>query len=170
MPLAIANSTKQSLDFQFREPANNLERREHVPSGQQIVIGHSWSLEQTKKVISQLQRIGARDAAEIRGNNLGAFSGYSYRYDGVVTTEEIEIGHAAVVDTQTDRSIRQTTRSALGFDRTGRRPDRGRRVNATVSEVEVRQELGPYERPTGKEVNFKIAVDPEGRSDIDLPI
>lgn len=169
MSLAIANCTRGPLEFHYREPVNKLLQVLRIHSGCQEVVGRTWTPDQKQFVIDQLERFGARDAAEVY-RDMGAFHGITYRDQGVISSDEIRLGNEAVVETQQERSVREATRSALGFDRAVRRPGNGRRAAAHTTEVEVRQELAPNERPTGSEVSMQLAVSPEGRSDVKLPV
>jgi hypothetical protein len=169
MTLAIANATKANLEFQYREPVNNLVQTLRIYSGSQQVIGQKWTNEQKALVIQQLERYGARDAAEVYGK-MGAFHGITYRNDAVISEDEIKLGHEAVVETQQERSVREATKAALGFDRAVRRPNEARRVGAKQTRVEVEQQIDPRSRATGNEVHFDLTVDPEGRKDVALPV
>lgn len=169
MSLAIANSTRGPFEFHYREPVNKLVQVLRIHSGHQVVIGKHWSPEQKQFVIDQLERFGARDAAEVYGK-LGEFHGLTYRNDAIISSDEIVLGNEALVETQKERSVKEATRSALGFDRAVRRPNSARRVAAQMTEVEVRQELAPHDRPRGDEVHMHLTVAPDGRSDVKLPV
>lgn len=171
MSLYVANPSKQHVVFNYRDPVNNLLAAVEIASGSQVEIGHAWNDVQTQNMIAQLERFGARDAAESHGN-LGRFLGLLYRDSGVIEVDEIELAHAAVVDTQEKRSIAEATKSGLGFDRAARREAaRRKRPPATMTEVSVHQEVAPHERPTGNEVAFSMSVDPvNGRNDVKLPL
>ncbi len=166
--LYISNPTKQHSVFFYREPVENLLASVEIASGGQAEIGHGWSPAQKAKVIAQLDLHGARDAAEAHGRIKGKFLGLLYRDRGVISTEEIETGHAGVVETQEQRAVAEATKAALGFDRGINKGTRGRRA-ARMTEVVVEQQLGPHERATGNEVAMSIQIDPEGRSDAVLP-
>ena len=73
-PITIANTTKQHWIFWYRDPVNDkILKRVHINSGAQVTIGGGWSAEQKRKVIEQLERAGARDAAEAHGKLAGRF-------------------------------------------------------------------------------------------------
>ena len=154
---------------QYREPVNNLLASVEIMSGCQAEVGHGWTREQKEKVIRHLEIFGARDAAETH-RDMGKFLGLLYRDNGLVSADEIRMGHDAVVETQEQRSATEATRAVLGFDRAVNDKTRakGRRV-ARTTEVEVEQLSTPDQRRTGAEVVFKMAVDPEGRTDVPLP-
>ncbi len=167
--LYIANPSTQKVRFPFREPVNNtVDNRIELESGTQTIIGHGWTTEQTAKVIAQLERYGARNAAESHGR-LGRFNGLLWRDMGEIATDEIEMANAADIQTREERSVSAATKSALGFDRAVRASRRDR-PPAKITETAVRQDVIPGQKPRGNEVDFSLAVDPEGRSDIKLPV
>lgn len=169
--LCIANPTKQDFIFHYRRLAKRAEDRilQHVaiPTGSQANIGSGWKSEEVEHVIKQLEAYGGRDAAESYHGKLGKFSGLLYRRQAQIETQEIEAGHESIVDTQEKRSVQETTRGALGFDRSVNGGKRGARASKTTA-VEVIQQLQPGARVTGKEVNFSMEVDPNGRSDAQI--
>jgi hypothetical protein len=165
----VSSASKQHITFFYREPKDNLLASVEVASGAQVEIGHGWNAEQTDKVVQQLERFGARDAAEAHGKMRGKFLGLLYRVHGVISKDEIETGHAQVVTTQQERAASEATKAALGFDRSVNSSGKGRR-NARMTEVIVEQLRAPGQRLTGDEVAMSIQVDPEGRSDVSLPL
>jgi len=167
MTLYVSNPSKQHVLFLYRDPRNNLLARIDLQSGGQAEIGRLWSPEETAKVIEQLERFGARDAAESHGA-MGRFLGLLYRDMAPVTTGEIEMAHAAMVATQEHRSAAEATRSALAFDRSVN-GGRGGQRRARTTQVEVLEQLAPGARPTGNEIAFGLTVDPEGSRDMKLP-
>lgn len=174
--LCISNTTKHHLQFPYRlEKVRKGEPYSHplqlvIPSGQQVDVGHRWTAEQRAYVIEQLERYGARDAAESYGQ-MGQFHGLLYRESAPVSEDEIRLGHEAVVDTQEKRAVREAVRGALAFDRNSRKEVAKRRGRpAQITEVEVKQEVAPNSRPTGNEVAFSLSVDPDGRTDVKLPV
>lgn len=169
MSIFLASASKQHITFFYREPKDNLLASVEIASGTQTEIGHGWTMEQKEKVVEQLERFGARDAAEAHGQMKGRFLGLLYRVQGVISTDEIETGHEAVVRTQEERAASEATKAALGFDRAVNKGTRGRRA-ARMTEVVVEQLKAPGERATGDEVAMSIQIDPEGRSDVALPV
>ena len=172
MTIYLSNPTKQNYVFHYRLWAERAEDRllRHVaiPSGGQAEIGQGWSPDQTNRVLEQLHLHGAREVSDMWTGNAGGFLGLTYRLDKVIKSEEIHAAHAKVVETQEKRSAAEATKAALGFDRSLNQGGRGQR-RVKVSGVEVQQQVGPHDRPTGEEVNFSLSVDPEGRSDVRLP-
>jgi hypothetical protein len=168
MTLYVANPSTQNWKFPYREPINNLINVVELPSGTQSEIGHKWSAAQQAKVIEQLQRFGARDAAESHGK-MGKFNGLLFRDRGAISSSEIEMGHDAELTTREERSRAEVVKDALGFDRVARKANRSRPA-ARETQTVVKQELAPNERPRGTEVDFDLTVSPEGRSDVTLPI
>ena len=167
-PITIANTTKQHWIFWYRDPVNDkILKRVHINSGAQVTIGGGWSAEQKRKVIEQLERAGARDAAEAHGKLAGRFGGLLYRDIGLVDVGEIHTGHEAVVDAQEKRSVAEAMKGVAGFDRAVNGAKRQR--VARVTEVTVKQLPAPGSRLTGDEVEFNMTVDPDGRADVRLP-
>ena len=171
MTLFLSNPTKQSVTFYYRtdftHEKGGAPQFVEIAPGTQQPLGQSWTKEQMGRVMEQLHRLGARDAAEAHGE-LEKFTGLLYRHEFPVDSDEIRMAHDKVVDMQQARSATEATRAALGFDRAANAQGRGTRLAKTTG-VEVLQEVGPRERPTGEEVAFSLTVDPEGRSDIKLP-
>ena len=173
MALYISNNTRQHLVFNFREPVNGKTRHVEIKSGTQVALGDRWSPEQRRAVIDQLVfQTGAVDAAELYGKLTG-FEGFSYREDGVISEEEIRMGHEAEMQTREERAVAGATKAALGFDRAVRKREApGARANppATETNVEVVQERARGERPRKDDVRFGLSVTPEGRGDVKLPV
>ena len=171
MTLYLSNPTKQTVVFYFRtdftHEKGGAPQFVEIASGKQQELGQSWSREQMGRVMEQLHRFGARDAAESHGE-LEKFNGLLYRHDFPVDGNEIQMAHDKVVDMQQARSATEATRAALGFDRAANEKGRGARLARTTT-VEVEQLINPRDRPTGDEVKFSLTVDPEGHSDIKLP-
>jgi hypothetical protein len=168
MTLNLANPSFQNHHFHFREPVNNLINVVEIDRGCQQEIGHGWSREQTRKVIEQLERYGARDAAEAHGA-MGKFAGLLYRDIGQITSSEIEMAHEAEVQTREERSVKAATVSALAFDHSARKPSRDRPA-ARVTETIVKQDTAPGVKKAANPVDFSLSVDPNGRSDVKLPV
>lgn len=172
MTIYLSNPTKQNFVFHYRLWAERAEdrllRHVSIPSGGQAEIGHGWSADQTNRVLEQLHLHGAREVSDMWTGNAAGFLGLAYRLDKVVKSDEIEIAHSKVVETQEKRSAAEATKAALGFDRSMNQGGRGQR-RVKVSGVEVQQQVAPGERLTGNEMSFSLSVDPEGRSDVQLP-
>lgn len=168
MALYISNCTTQNFVFNYREPVNKLLRHVRIPDGGQVVIGEGWTAQQQQQVIEQLEVFGGRDAAEVYGK-MEKFTGIVYRDCGVISEEEIRLGHDSELKTREERSVAEATKAALGFDRAVRRRSREHPA-ARETEVEVAQELPRGQRPKGDEVKFSLSVTPEGRGDVKLPV
>lgn len=168
MTLYLANPSLQRHHFYYREPANNLINVVELEPGSQTIIGEKWTAGQQARVIQQLEKFGARDAAETHAH-MSKFSGLLYRDRGVIESDEIEMGHSAETQTREERSVTAATAGALGFDRVSRKASKVR-PSAKITETTVEQILPPGTRPKGNEVTFGLTVDPEGRSDVALPV
>lgn len=166
--LYLANPSLQRHRFPYREPRNNLINHVEIEAGSQTAIGQSWTRGEQKKVIEQLERFGARDAAEVHGK-MGKFNGLIYRDMGQIEEDEIELAHGAEMQTREERSVVAATTSALAFDRLARKSSR-ERPSARVTETSVREETSPGTKLRRPEVDFSLAVDPDGRSDVTLPV
>jgi len=168
MNLYISNTTKQNWDFHYRLSVHKGQSAPHVriPSGAQIEM-RDLEDSDARVLVRQLELYGARDAAEAHGS-LKTFTGILYRFGNPVDVEEIHMGHDAVVDTQEKRSVVEAQKSALGFDHgvqaIGRK---GQRV-AKETSVEILERGDPREKPTGKEIDFKVSINPEGGSALKL--
>lgn len=170
--LNIANPTRQDWIVQYRvgapkTPEFETLRQFTVPSGGQIDL-QLEPIHQAQLIGHLEQRHGARDAAEVHGRMV-RFSGLIYRDMGQIETTEIQQAHEAEMQTREERSVTQAVRGALGFDKAARKPNQTR-PGARITETTVEQELPRGVRRTGNEVAFNLSVDPEGRSDIALPV
>lgn len=172
MSLNISNCTKQDFNFHYRlareEPAGKGPQIAYIPSGGQIPIGERWNPEQKAYVIRQLETHGAKDAAEIHAS-VQRFTGILYRDDGIISEDEIRMGHDQVVDTQERRSATEAMRAVEAFDYGVNARGRGQRIVKTT-EMSIKQEVARGERPTGKEIDFTLSVEPEGRTGIKKPL
>lgn len=169
MPIHIANCTKQNVRYFYRAPEQSQPKFIELPSGHQGIIGHGWSEQQMRSVISHMERHGFRPASE-SSSRLTEFTGVFYRIEKPVTENQIHTGHDALVEHQERVSAQEATRGALAFDGATRDPKNRKKRLARVTEVSVKQDVPPREKPTGNEVNFSLSVDPEGRSDVKLPV
>lgn len=166
--LSLANPSRQNHIFNYREPVNNLVQHVRLGEGERTIIGHGWTAEQQAKVIQQLERNGARPATDV-SRSMTRFFGLIYSDVRDVTPDEIADGFVAQLQTREDRTAEAATKAALGFDRSARQESR-QRPKARTTETTVEQELVRGQRPTGKEVAFGLIVDPDGRSDVKLPV
>jgi hypothetical protein len=169
MELFIANCTKQTFRHCYRQPESERTGMLDIPSGQQRAIGKGWSKEQFDAVISHLESFGALPVKDL-SRNMTDFDGILYSLGTPVPSEKILEAHDVVVDHQEKRSATEATRSALAFDAAGRDKKRGNKRLASVSEVEVVQDVPARQQPTGAEVNFKVSVANDGRTDVKLPL
>lgn len=166
MTLYISNPSRQPAAFYFRRAITRDTSQPsvvHIAAGGQEAIGQGWTREETSYVIQQILRAGGADAAEAHGRMGSKFTGLLYREVHPVDVDEIVTAHESVLEHAKDRSVAQATRGALAFDRSANKGKRQRL--AQITEVEVKQELPPHQRPTGDEVHFKMSVDPNGSSD-----
>ena len=168
----VANPTLQDWVVPYRlgapgSPELKNLRQLSLPRGAQIELAFASATE-AAQFIGHLEKHGARDAAEVHGTLTG-FSGLIYRDIGQIASDEIYQAHEAVTDSAQDRSVRQATRSALGFDSASRKPNNSR-PGARVTETIIKEELPRGTRRRGNEVEMSLSVDPEGRSDVALPV
>lgn len=160
----VANGTKQRLKFNYRLPESNRIHELDVHSGRQEPIGENWSASHIEYFIKQLEHAGFRRSSETNGR-MENFSGWMYSLDKPTTTTQIESGHEARVEAQEKISAVEAQRGALAMDQANRAPRDRRKRLAKVTTVEVEQEIGPRDSPTGKEVKMSVSVDanaPEG--------
>lgn len=166
----IANTTKQHWHHCFRLPETNKSVMMEIPSGHQVEVVESkhWTKEQIDSFIANLERFGARAAVDLNGK-LDKFPGLLYSTTRPLTEDQIHHGHDAVVEAQEKRSAEEAVRSAKGFDVATRAQGkvRGKRL-AKVTEVEVKQDLPPNQKPTGNEVAFSVSVDESAHSDLKI--
>jgi hypothetical protein len=174
MVLYVSNPSRQMVVFYYRTKITNDNSGpavREIPSGAQIELGHGWSRDEIEYVIEQIERTGGISAAEAHGRLGARVTGLVYREDHPVDEDEITAANASLEKAGEERSVKQATRGALAFDRAAN-TSKGRTKErlARVTQVEVIEELEPHRHKTGDEVSFKMTVDPDGRSDIDLPV
>ena len=163
--LYISNPSRQDAIFYYRRAITNDNSGAAsvtIPQGGQVALGAGWNREEIAYVIQQILAAGGANAAEAHGR-MGKFTGLLYREDYPVAKTEILTAHEGVKAAAEDRSVSQATRGALAFDRATNKGARQRLARQT--EVEVEQILPPHTTPTGDEVHFKLAVDPDGSAD-----
>lgn len=171
MTLFVSNPSRQQVEFHYRTAITKDTSSPQVaiiPYGCQVEIGWGWTPEQQAYVIEQIERAGGAAADVAKG--IEKFTGLLYREARPVSVEEIEIANEKVEEDAQDRSIAQAMRGVAAFDRVANQnqgKQKGRLARSTT--VEVIQEMAPHEHRTGKEVEFSLTVDPEGRSDIRVP-
>lgn len=171
MSLYVSNPSKQDVVFHYRtDVTRDTSGPFAIPiaSGSQVMLGHNWTREQKDYVIRQILNQGGADAAEAHGR-MGKFTGLLYRDNHPVSVDEIQTAHEEVVHDAEDRSVKAATRSALAFDKSANARGRGQRL-ARVTEVEILEEKAPHDRRTGDETSFKLTVDPDGRTDVKMPV
>ncbi len=165
--LFISNPSKQDVIFPYRlsdnEPLTKSPNAVPIPSGQQVELGHRWTEEQKAYVIKQLELHGGRDAAEAHAP-LGKFTGLLFRDGFEISENEIHYAHEETVKTLTLRSKEQFTNTAAAID-ASINPGRGGKRRAQLTELSLRQELPPGERPKGDEVDFSMKIAPDGYVD-----
>lgn len=154
----VANGTKQRLKFNYRLPESTRIHELDVHSGRQEPIGEGWSDSHVEYFIKQLENAGFRRSSETNGR-LESFSGFMYSIDKATTETQIRSGHEARVEAQEKTSAVEAQRGALAMDQANRLPGDRRKRLAKVTAVEVEQDIGPRDAPTGKEVKMSVAVD-----------
>lgn len=154
----VANGTKQRLKFNYRLPESNRIHELDVHSGRQVPIGEGWTDSHVEYFIKQLETAGFRRSSETNGR-LENFSGWMYSVDKATTETQIRSGHEARVEAQEKVSAVEAQRGALAMDQANRLPGDRRKRLAKVTQVEVEQDIGPRDSPTGREVKMSVSVD-----------
>lgn len=154
----VANGTKQRLKFNYRMPESNRIHELDVHPGRQEAIGEGWSSTHVEYFIKQLENVGFRRSSETNGR-LENFSGWMYSVDKVTSETQIRSGHEARVEAQEKTSAIEAQRGALAMDHANRLPGDRRKRLAKVTSVDVEQDIGPRDSPTGKEVKMSVSVD-----------
>jgi hypothetical protein len=154
----VANGTKQRLKFNYRLPESNRIHELDVHSGRQEPIGEGWTDTTVDYFIKQLDVAGFRRSSETNGR-LENFSGWMYSVDKATSETQIRSGHEARVEAQEKISAVEAQRGALAMDQANRLPGDRRKRLAKVTAVEVEQDIGPRDSPTGKEVKMSVSVD-----------
>lgn len=162
----IANTTKQNWRLNIRVPEMPRHQVVMVQSGHQTELGRAWNPIQVSEVITQLERFGARPARDSKGKLL-RFPGILYSTDKPIPVDQIEMGHEAVVEDQSQRSVTELTKSALGFDASLRDKKTRKRV-ARVSALEITQDVPKGVKPSGEEVKFGVSVVPDGHDELKI--
>lgn len=154
----VANGTRQRLKLNYRLPESQRIHELDVHSGRQEVVGEQWSDTQVEYFIKQLDHAGFRRSSETNGR-LENFSGWMYSVDKATSETQIRSGHEARIEAQEKISAVEAQRGALAMDQANRVPKDRRKRLAKVTQVEVEQEIGPRDSPTGNEVKMSVAVD-----------
>jgi hypothetical protein len=154
----VANGSKQRLKFNYRLPESNRIHELDVHSGRQEEIGEGWTDTTVEYFIKQLEHAGFRRSSETNGR-LVNFSGFMYSIDKATTETQIRSGHEARVEAQEKISATEAQRAALAMDQANRLPGDRRKRLAKVTQVEVEQDVGPRDMPTGNEVKMSVTVD-----------
>lgn len=162
----IANCTKQTFRFCFRQPESGRILILDIASGKQEMFGQSMDASHNAIAVNMLESFGARNHKQM-STDIKDFDGILYSLDKPILADDIEAAHEVLVDKQEKRSATEATRSALAFDAAGKK--NGKRM-AKVSAVEVEQVIPARERPTGKEVNFGVSVETDGSNRVALPV
>lgn len=160
----IANTTKQKYKLDLRVPELTRLLITEIPSGCQVELGKTWNTHQCDAVIQHLELFGARNVKELSGRKLKDFAGLLYSTDKPISAEKIETGHETVVEDQERRSVQEFKKNALGLD-AALRDKRTRKRGAQSTTLEIRQDVPPHTRPTGKEVAIGVTVAPDGHDD-----
>lgn len=152
------------MKFNYRLPESNRIHELDVHSGRQEMIGEAWTDTTVEYVIKQLDVAGFRRSSETNGR-LENFSGWMYSVDKVTSETQIRSGHESRIEAQEKISAVEAQRGALAMDQANRLPGNRRQRLAKVTAVDVEQDIGPRDLPTGKEVRMSVTVDssaPEG--------
>jgi organic radical activating enzyme len=165
----VANGTKQRLKFNYRLPESNRIHELDVGSGRQEMIGEEWTNSNTEYFIKQLEHAGFRRSSETNGR-MESFSGWMYSLDKPTSETQIRSGHEARVEAQEKVSAIEAQRGALAMDQANRAPKDRRKRLAKVTQVEVEQEIGPRDTPTGNEVRMSVTVDANAPESAQLAI
>jgi hypothetical protein len=164
----LINCTKQNQVFFYREPRRKDLWHVQVASGQQELFGlPDWGRDEWAFIIKQMEHAGIKPRESISGP-LKNFSGLLYSEHEFVDADVIEVGHAAVVEAQDQRSVENATRAAAGFAKFARTPTQGK-PGARIAGVVVEEQPDPYDRRPSTPIVMDIEVNPEGRSDVKLP-
>jgi len=165
----VANGSKQRLKFNYRLPESNRIHELDVHSGRQEKIGEGWTDTTVEYFINQLETAGFRRSSETNGR-LENFSGFMYSVDKATTETQIRSGHEARVEAQEKVSAVEAQRGALAMDQANRLPGDRRKRLAKVTQVEVQQDIGPRDKPTGNEVTMSVTVDSAAPENAQLAI
>lgn len=165
----VANGSKQRLKFNYRLPESNRVHELDVHSGRQEVIGEGWTDTTAEYFIKQLENAGFRRSSETNGR-IENFSGFMYSVDKATTETQIRSGHEARVEAQEKVSAVEAQRGALAMDQANRLPGDRRKRLAKVTQVEVQQDVGPRDSPTGNEVKMSVTVDSSAPENAKLAI
>jgi hypothetical protein len=165
----LANGSKQRLKFNYRLPESNRIHELDVHSGRQEPIGEGWTDTTVEYFIKQLEHAGFRRSHETNGR-MENFSGFMYSVDKATSETQIRSGHEARVEAQEKTSAVEAQRGALAMDQANRLPGDRRKRLAKVTQVEVQQDIGPRDKPTGNEVNMSVTVDASAPESAQLAI
>lgn len=161
--LYISNTTKQNFWFHWSLPGGpegkwRLQSPLAIPSGQQRPIPIDLSPAEKQSVIVQLERFGARDAAESYGK-MPNFSGILYRDEGVISEQEIVSGHDEVVKAQEERTVAAAVNTVKAVDFKLRHPKTRQDPPAPrTTAMELKQDIAPNARPTGDEAVMSVEI------------
>lgn len=160
----IANTTKQIQIPYFRVPEMKQPMHPVIPSGTQVEVGKTWNTFQVDSVIRQLEKFGARNAAEMKHATMLKYSGILYSIGKPISSDKIEDAHSVVVEEQAERSYKEMAKTALSIDAAQRdRSTRKRKAKSTT--FEITEDLAPRTKPRGDEAKLSITVTPDGHDD-----
>jgi hypothetical protein len=164
--LYVANATKQNWMLNVRIPESGKVTIIEIPSGQQREIAAGLSKASIDSIVGHLERFGARNNADSK-LHIEDFDGYLYSLGKPVSSDKISDAHETLVEKQEKRSVNEAMRNAAAYEKSTRDKRSGKRL-ASLTEVEVVQDLPPREKATGKEVKFKVTVDEKGTDEVKL--
>ena len=161
--LFISNTTRQNLIFQVRWPGDHSGKlfARQIASGRQIEITErelgadpqpKW-----KAIEEHLDRMGARDTAELHQSQIEDYLGITYRWDAQISETEIVTGHEMVMENADRRAAEEALKAAAGAHIA---INGDQRIQAKTTAVEVIQDYDPRKGPDDQAIKFSATVDP----------
>lgn len=160
----VSNPNRQNVLFYYRttQPKRNpdcLSLARCDQPGSQREIGKGWSAEDRAMFIEQLRLHGGRTADEV-SRHPGRFYGLIYREDVPVAVDEIDAAAEAVIETKETLTKEAILSTAAGFDRNANGNNPQGKRKAVVTETTIQQQVPRGHYPTGREIDFKLTIDP----------
>ncbi len=165
MALYIANATKQNFRFQWRMPETTKIVHFDIPTGHQIRADEGLDSSQVDSLIQSMDRYGFKKVDDV--SRLKDFDGMLYG-PKALKEDDISLAHDAVIEKQEKRSAAESTKAALGLEKSSRDKKNPRTRLAKEVEVEVIQHVD-QRNVTGDEINMRLTVAADGSSNIKLP-
>ena len=163
MPIYLANTTRQTIRFSYRVPGIDKVMWVLIPSGRQEQLDKTlkFDSDQTASIVQQMERYGARESSQVN-RRLKDFDGLLYNLSKPVKENDFEIGNAALIHHQEERSVSEAVIAARTFD-AATTQDKGRQRLAKTTAVEIIEDAKPGAKPTGDEIRSEIEISPQGR-------